>query len=307
MSIRRLLPFLVVGTALLRPAVARACSLDIGVPQAQPTASADPLPEGSFVIAEEAPVSADGTPWTEDAKLTELLARSRRELSPYAEDTFSKAKPYRAFRRVGTGKARFTSYVGTAYSYDYDIEIAGAAPPPPPKLDRLETTVRYTEGGSSGAGCFCPEVDTLTIRSNGIPEGTARPRYVAAWFGPTAEEAAASRDPDALFAPATKPNTVADFALGVAEDHERSGTGFGRSGRYCYALAWMDSLGRIGERSGAACLDTKDTNDPAVTLDDKGFCICGSVGASRGWTGGSVAVPFALVTIARRLMRRRRR
>lgn len=288
------------------PAVARACSIDIGAPIVQPSEGKDPLPKGSFVVATSAPVSRDGTPWTEDVKLSALLERSRRELRPYAEDTSSEAPALRAFRRDGEGTALVTAGVeGSSTTYTWEIAIAGEPPRPPPSLDDVAATVTYVEGGSSGRGCACPEVDTLTISSSGVPSGAARPAYVAVWFGATEDVASGERDPDALMRSSDEPTKLADFALGVADGHERSGAGFGRAGRYCFAVAWTDTLGRTGERSKATCLDSTDTKDPAVTVDDEGTCLCLAVGASRRSSGGSVVVPLALVAIARRLLRRR--
>ena len=214
----------------------------------------------------------------------------------------------RAYRRAGAGKAVLDPVA--THSVVCTVEVKGApAEAPPPPFGDVDAHVVYTEGGASGDGCSCPAVDSLTMRPKARIDALARPAYVVAWFGTDEEEARAIRDPDVLFGSwMNDPQRGFEVTLGVADGHERTGVGFGREGRYCFALAWMDAVGRIGERSPSTCLDTKDAKDPTVTVEDEGFCLCTSVGSSRRLgTGGVTFFVLAFgVVIARRALARRR-
>jgi hypothetical protein len=285
----------------------QACSLDWSRPSVQ--RSCGTRPEGSLVFAREAPSSDDDTTeWTEDATFSAILERSRRELRPYRDASSIDEEQLRAFRRVGPGNGVLEAPDPSNYVVGCTIELKGAAPPEPPPFGDVDVHVAYTEGGSSGGGCSCPEVDTLTIRPK--VQLATRPAYVAAWFGADEDEATTRRDPDVLLAPnGRESGTEIGVVLGTSDEHERTGAGFGRDGRYCFSLAWVDTLGRIGERGPARCLDTTDTKDPAVAVDDEGYCLCNSVGTSRRWGSGglTVALLASVVAVARRFMVRWRR
>jgi len=269
------------------------------------------LPEGALVFSRDAPVStsAETGPWIEDRVFSSLLERSRSELR--VSETPPSAPALRAWRRPGPGTVRTTSDL--AIDARCDVEI-GEAPKPamPAPFGEVAARVVYTEGGAGGGGCSCPEVDSMTLRLETPPPASRR--YVVAWFAPDASGALVDREPDALFATSTASfsgnreefDRTFEITLGVADDHERTGAGFGRKGRYCFSLAWANPLGEIGQRSPPTCLDTADPADPSVNVDEKAACVCTFAGR-RALSSGALTffVLGAAVTLARRLLRRR--
>lgn len=199
------------------------------------------------------------------------------------------------------------SYYGEIGSCSLDVG-AKPRPPSPPPFGATEARVVYTEGGSRGGGCSCPEIDEMTI---GMSAPTERPPFIVGWFGTDEAAATSARPADMIISSPTSPDgaptSAIDVSLGESQDHERSGHAFGRTGRYCFALAWMNELGEIGERSPATCLDTRSETDPAVTVNDEGACVCRFTG-KRTVSPGAVSF-FALagvVALARRFASRRR-
>jgi hypothetical protein len=292
----------------------RACSIAFETLLTNPTCGA--LPDGALVFSHEPPVSTSGdAAWTEDRVFSSLMERSASELRV---SELPPSNPLlRAWRRSGAGAARTSSVpVSHVEPIMCAIEVGGAPrPATPAPLGDVDTRVVYTDGGSGGGGCSCPEIDSMTMRLK-TPPPVPRPPYVVAWFGTDANGALADREPDALFATGTansggglakeESDRTFEITLGIASDHERTGFGFGRTGRYCFSLAWANQLGTIGERSPATCLDTTDPADPLVNVDEKAACIC--VFAGRRPLGSGALTFFAMtavVTFARRLVRRR--
>ena len=99
-------------------------------------------------------------------------------------------------------------------------------------------------------------------------------RYVA-YFGATAQEAAAATSPELSFmGDFGRPNRVGAF---LGHDRTRVGTGFSRP-TLCFAIAAVDEAANVGERSDAVCVDTIDEKAATTTMVDGAPCTLGCAG-----------------------------
>lgn len=306
---------LVVAPALVlllvgRPA--RACSYADEVPVVHPSCGGQP--EGAIVFSTEQPLTKSGNlTWTEVPSFSALAQRSE-------EAFMTGGKPatgsFRGWRASGRGVGRVFVGMGEQAAEACSVTISGATAESPPPFGEIDVAVAYTEGGSGGGGCCCPELDSMVVGAR-TPPPRGRPSHFAVWFGRDEASAFGVREPDAIFdgvwayrtpdAASFEPPSAltVPVTLGVSADRERTGHGFGMTGRYCFALAWMDATGTIGERSPPTCLDTTNPDDPAVDVETNAPCLCGTVGRERalGSRIASALLLVGVVAVARRIAR----
>lgn len=144
------------------------------------------------------------------------------------------------------------------------------------------------------------DADVLVMSLDAADEGTATGRLWLGYFGDTEDEALAAEAPGILLAG----DDEILVSLGDSSTHARSGVGFSRAERYCFAIAAMDQAGNIGPRSEPVCLDTDDPDDPLVEVVEPSCSVAGVEAAAGLPRLATIALAlFALAVLVRRRRR----
>jgi hypothetical protein len=228
--------------------------------------------------------SGQALPVVEDVALSAMLLQTRN----FERDVdFSTRAPPRAFRV----DANYVGLVHLPVDGVQDsglggcpIEIVANLPDDAPVAPgKVTAVIDYVDGSSPG--CACSEFDRLYISTTKVAP------YFVAYIAPTDKETADKQQPDVV---GVMPDSATlEIALGEAEGHQRSGSGFRRTGKYCFSIAAMTDTGQIGPRTTPECLDTTDAADPHVRHRGQDDCSCRLPGG-----GSRVPIPLAAIALA---------
>ncbi len=277
----------------MMPGDARACSYYIGPGWIEEFGvNALEVPSGGYVIvADEEDLSIQNDAGEEVGTLTK-----DEDLTALATSSAEHQQSLLVYRIPELAEGTYKSK-----SREFTVVPTPASAPGAATLQGLRVTY-VTEAQGDRTGAECPELDTMKFAL----EGATSPSYITAYIGDTQGDVDALEAPN-YWMPISRSNMGSkqvDFVLGPATIHSRSGIGLNRE-KLCFSLAWMDGMGRIGERSEVECLSTIDPSDPLVEAQRSSRAAFGGC-ASTGTSGAPMSAwPIALLGVLWGWRRRR--